>query len=62
MSLDIGQMDWSTLLVWIALAVVLWFVIRAVFKLAVRVFTCGCAVIFLAALALVLWRLFAATP
>ncbi|GEM_PF-4746504 len=55
-TIDLTQLDWGTLILLIALVVVLWFVIRAVFKLAVRVFTCGCAVIFLAAVALLLWR------
>ncbi len=55
-TIDLTQLDWGTLILLIALAVVVWFVIRAVFKLAVRVFTCGCAVIFLVAVALLLWR------
>ncbi len=61
MSIDISQLDWGTLIALVVMVVVIWFVVRAVFKLAIKVFTCGCAVIFLLALALVLWRVLA-TP
>lgn len=57
MSLDmLAQMDWTTLIMGVVLVVVAWFVVRAVFKLAVKVFTCGCLVIFLVVGALVLAR------
>jgi len=58
--IDIAQLDWGTLILLVVVAIIAWFIVRAVFKLAMRAFTCGCAVIFLAAVALVLWRLWAA--
>ena len=61
MPVDISQLDWGTLVMLVAVVVVVWFVVRAVFKLAVKVFTCGCAVIFLLAVALVVWRVLAGT-
>ncbi len=62
MNLPLAQWDWSALLALIAAVILVWFVLRAVLKLALRVFSCGCALIFLAALALIVWRIYAARP
>ncbi len=53
----LAQMDWATLALLIVGVVAAWFILRFIFQLAVKVFTCGCLLILLVVIALVVWRL-----
>ncbi|NPA26513.1 MAG: hypothetical protein GXO36_02785 [Chloroflexi bacterium] len=52
----LAQMDWTSLVLLIVGIIALWIVIKFLFQLAIKVFTCGCMAILLVVMVVVIWR------